>query len=89
MDEFLSYLLTFSVITLVVVFGLRSWLISRRQRGSSRRFSRRSSSRRHRGGRHRFSRSGRGGPRPLWRPFDERSNGGTGSSGPTDGPPKV
>ena len=89
MDEFLSYLLTFSVITLVVVFGLRSWLMSRRQSGSTRRLSRRSSSRRHRGGRSRFSRSGRGGPRPLWKPFDERSNGSAGSSGPTDGPPQA
>jgi hypothetical protein len=89
MDEFLSYLLTFSVITLVVVFGLRSWLSSRREGGSSRRSLRRSSSRRHRGVRHRSSRRGRGGPRPLWRPFDERSNGSKDSSGPTDGPPKA
>ncbi len=88
MDEFLVYILTFSIVTLGVVVALRSWLNSRRSRGSSSRSYRRSSSRRHRRGRHRSSRRGMRSNRPIWRPFDQRSNENPEAGGPPDNPPQ-
>jgi len=100
MDSVLSYILAFAAVTMAVVFGFRSWMLSKRERSSrhlrrsgsrqhrdfSRRSSRHSSGRsRHSSSSRRFNRGERGSDYPRDRSSRGEFRGGNNSpAGPED-----